>query len=104
MEIVSLDDSRIERVHDRLASLCLLTVRVVALEYSQLHKKYYNLVVCEFGGFENVYCVMRASVYRRYDYAHELLSVKLSTEKSISTIIISQEMRRCSSMTAFGRS
>ena len=51
---MSLDDSRIECVHDRLASLCLLTVRVVALEYSQLHKKSYNLVVCEFGGFENV--------------------------------------------------
>ena len=50
-QIVSLDDSRIERVRDRLD---LLTVRVVALEYSQLHKKPYNLVVCEFGGFENV--------------------------------------------------
>ena len=24
--------------------------------YSQLHKKAYNLVVCEFGGFENVLC------------------------------------------------
>ena len=32
----------------------MLTVRVVALEYSQLHKKPYNLMVCEFGGFENV--------------------------------------------------
>ena len=32
-QTVSLDDSRIERVHDRLASLSLLTVRVVALEY-----------------------------------------------------------------------
>ena len=42
-QIVSLDDSRIERVRDRLASLSLLTVRVVALEYSQLHKKPYNL-------------------------------------------------------------
>ena len=53
-QIVSLDDSCIERVRDRLASLSLLTVRVVVLEYSQLHKKPYNLVVCEFGGFENV--------------------------------------------------
>ena len=32
----------------------MLTVRVAVLEYSQLHKKAYNLVVCEFGGFENV--------------------------------------------------
>ena len=46
--IVSLGDSRIERVRDRLDSLSLLTVRVVALEYSQLHKKPHNLVVCEF--------------------------------------------------------
>ena len=37
-------DSRIELVRDRLASLNLLTVRVVVLEYSQLHKKPYNLV------------------------------------------------------------
>ena len=41
-----LGDSRIERVSDRM-----LTVRVAVLEYSQLHKKAYNLVVCEFGGF-----------------------------------------------------
>ena len=46
--------SCIDRVCDRLASLSLLTIRVVALEYSQLHKMPYNLVVCEFGGFENV--------------------------------------------------
>ena len=31
-QIVSLDDSRIERVRNRLASLSRLTVRVVALE------------------------------------------------------------------------
>ena len=52
-QIMSLDKSRTERVRDRLASLSLLTVRVVVLEYSQLYKKSYNLVVCEFGGFEN---------------------------------------------------
>ena len=46
--------SHIECVRDCLACLSLLTVRVVVLEYSQLHKKPYNLVVCEFGGFENV--------------------------------------------------
>ena len=47
----SLGDSRIERVRDLLS---MLTVRVAVQEYSQLHKKAYNLVVCEFGGFENV--------------------------------------------------
>ena len=47
-QIVSLDDSCVECVRDHLASLSLLTVRVVVLEYSQLHKKPYNLVVSEF--------------------------------------------------------
>ena len=41
---VSLGDSRIERVRDRLD---LLNIRVAVLEYSQLHKNF----VC---GFENV--------------------------------------------------
>ena len=59
-QIVSLDDSRTERVRDRLS---LLTVRVVALEHSQLHKKPYNLVVCEFGGFENVLRVRAIRLY-----------------------------------------
>ena len=45
-QIVSLGDSRLERVHDRLDMLNMLTVRVVVLEYCQLHM--------EFGGFENV--------------------------------------------------
>ena len=44
---MNLVDSRIECVRDRLASLNLLTVRVVALEYSQLHKMPYNFVVYE---------------------------------------------------------
>ena len=38
-QIVSLGDSRIKRVRDRIAILSMLTVRVVVLEYSQLHKK-----------------------------------------------------------------
>ena len=38
-EIVSLGDSRIKRVRDRIAFLSMLTVRVVVLEYNQLHKK-----------------------------------------------------------------
>ena len=32
----------------------MLTVRVVLLEYNQLHKKAKSFLVCEFGGFENV--------------------------------------------------
>ena len=45
---MSLCDSHIKRVLDRLATL---TVRVEALEYSSLHKKPYSSLVCEFGGF-----------------------------------------------------
>ena len=39
-QIVSLGDSRIKRVRDRIAILhvSMLTVRIVALEYSQLHR------------------------------------------------------------------
>ena len=51
---MTLGDSRIKRVRDRLDLLNMLTVRVAVLEYSQLHKKAYNFSVCEFGGFENV--------------------------------------------------
>ena len=68
-QIVSLGDSRIKRVRD----LSMLTVRVVVLEYSQLHKK---CVVCEFRGFENVLCDagIRAipNVYRRYDIPKQI--------------------------------
>ena len=38
-QIVSLGDSHIKRVRDRIAFLSMLTVRVVVLEYNQLHKK-----------------------------------------------------------------
>ena len=38
-QILSLGDSRIKRVRDCIALLSMLTVRVVVLEYSQLHKK-----------------------------------------------------------------
>ena len=38
-QIVSLDDLRIKRVRDCIAFLSMLTVRVVLLEYNQLHKK-----------------------------------------------------------------
>ena len=67
-QIVSLGDSRIKRVQD-----LSITVRVVVLEYSQLHKKF---VVCEFRGFENVLCDagIRAipNVYRRYDIPKQI--------------------------------
>ena len=36
-QIVSLGDSRIKRVRDNIAFLSMLTVRVVVLEYNQLH-------------------------------------------------------------------
>ena len=39
------------RVHCRLTALSMLTVRIVVLERSQLGL---NLIVWEFGGFENV--------------------------------------------------
>ena len=48
---MSLDDSRIECVRSCLAIVSMLTVRVVVLYYSQLHKR---LRTSEFGGFENV--------------------------------------------------
>ena len=38
-QTVSLDDSRIKRVRDCISFLSMLTVRVVLLEYNQLHKK-----------------------------------------------------------------
>ena len=49
---MSLGDSHIKHVCARLSMLTVIAV----LEYSQLHKKAYNLVLCEFGGFENVLC------------------------------------------------
>ena len=51
---VSLGNACIERVCCRLTALSMLAVRLVVLERSQLHKKAYNLILCEFGGFKNV--------------------------------------------------
>ena len=48
---VSLGNSCIERIRCRLTALSMLTVRVEVLEHSQLHKKAYHLIFCEFGGF-----------------------------------------------------
>ena len=47
--IVSLGDSRIERIRNHLDLLNMLKVRVAVLKYSQLHKRAYDLVVWEFG-------------------------------------------------------
>ena len=47
---MSLGKTCIERKRCRLTALSMLKVRVVVLERSQLHKKAYNLIVCEFGG------------------------------------------------------
>ena len=57
-QIVSLGDLRIKRVRDRIAFLSMLTVRVVVLEYSQLHR------TSHFASLEalKMYCVMRASL------------------------------------------
>ena len=52
--IVSLGDLGIECIRGHLAVLNML---VVVLEYSQL-----QLIVCEFGGFDTMYCIMRAYV------------------------------------------
>ena len=38
-QIVGLGDSRIKRIRDNIAFLSMLTVRLVVLEYNQLHKK-----------------------------------------------------------------
>ena len=39
-QIVSWGDSRVKRVRDNIAILSMLTVRVVVLEYSQLHRTF----------------------------------------------------------------
>ena len=51
---MSLGDSHIKHVCARLASLSMLTVRVYSGPGVQ--PATYNLVLCEFGGFENVLC------------------------------------------------
>ena len=58
---MSLYDSCIECVRDCLASLSLVTVRVVALEYITSNKK--SLITWLFVSLEalKMYCVMRAS-------------------------------------------
>ena len=53
-------------IYSVYASLSLLTVGVVVLEYNQVHKKPYNLVVCEFGGFSMMQPSLH-NVYRCYD-------------------------------------
>ena len=75
-QILSLGDFHIEHVRDRIAIISMLTVRVVVLEYSQLHKKAYNVSLEAL----KMYCVMRASapslhnIYQRYDKYNFLYS------------------------------
>ena len=43
-----------------LATLSILVVTIVLLEYSKVHEKAYKFIVCEFGGFK-MYYAMRVS-------------------------------------------
>ena len=52
----------------------MLTVRVVVLERSQLHKKAYNLIVCDLGGFK-MYCVMVTRFERAEGFPCSVISV-----------------------------
>ena len=56
-----LADSCMDCLQGYLATLSVLIVRIALLEYSKIHEKAYKCIVCEFGGFQNVYYVMRAS-------------------------------------------
>ena len=56
---MNLADSRMDCLRGCLATLSILVVRIALLEYSKIHEKAYKCIVCEFGGFQNVYYVMR---------------------------------------------
>ena len=73
---MSLGDFRIERVRSGLGSLSLLTVRVLILEYSQL-------VVCEFGGFENV---LRDAPRHSYILSTNIMIALVSLTPNVSDI------------------
>ena len=47
-------DSRMDCLRGCLATLSVLLVRIAPLEYSKIHEKAYKVIVCEFGGFQNV--------------------------------------------------
>ena len=50
-QIASLGDSCMSRLRGRLPTLSILTCREVVLGNSQLHKKAYDLLVCELEAF-----------------------------------------------------
>ena len=52
---MNLAESRIDCLRGCLATLSELVVRIALLEYSKIHEKAYKCIVCEFGGFQNVY-------------------------------------------------
>ena len=51
---MNLADSRMDCLRGCLATLNVPVVRIALLEYSKIHKKAYECIVCEFGGFQNV--------------------------------------------------
>ena len=53
---MNLVDSCVDCLRGCLATLSILVVRIALLEYSKTHEKAYKLIVCEFGGFQNVLC------------------------------------------------
>ena len=46
-----------------LATLSVLVVRIVPLEYSNLHEKAYKCIVCEFGCFVHLNVLCDACIY-----------------------------------------
>ena len=52
---MNLADSRMDCLRGCLATLIVLVVRISLLEYSKIHEKAYKFIVCEFGGFQNVF-------------------------------------------------
>ena len=51
---MNLADSRMDCLRGCWATLSILVVRIALLEYSKIHEKAYECIVCEFGGFQNV--------------------------------------------------
>ena len=51
---MNLADLRMDCLRGCLATFSVLVVRIALLEYSKIHEKAYECIVCEFGGFQNV--------------------------------------------------
>ena len=50
---MNLADSRMDCLRGCLATLSIVVI-IALLEYSKIHEKAYECIVCEFGGFQNV--------------------------------------------------